>query len=425
MSAISRAVRGERPKAAQGRTARTARTTLAASVAALTLLAVSSCGPDNDAAAAADAAGPNATGTAGTSAATGATIKLPSADELKNWKFDDWDKWAQQNVITPAVQGFWNLQKIMDALPAKPLPPTAPSTTPSPAAKPSSAAPTKAGKPSATAPAAPQPVNDGGEDPRPAPVAPKAVPHPYSKYQVNGKIFFEDGDKSYVCSGTVVSDPAHPGKSNLVWTASHCLHGGKGGTFHTNITFAPAFNSSGAVSNGRTGTQAQAEPFGEWGVVDAITSPQWPNEADAEVGGAWSQYDFGVMRVANPTAGGKSLEETVGGSVPVWFNAPREQLTAVSNYGYPAAPPFDGTELNHCDGGRPVRTSSDAARPSMLTIGCRMTAGDSGGAWYATKDGRNYLVSDTSIGGEENTWEAGPYLDDVAAKAFDYFSKKK
>ncbi len=61
----------------------------------------------------------------------------------------------------------------------------------------------------------------------------------------------------------------------------------------------------------------------------------------------------------------------------------------------------------------------------MLTIGCRMTAGDSGGAWYATKDGRNYLVSDTSIGGEENTWEAGPYLDDVAAKAFDYFSKKK
>ncbi|WP_371482532.1 serine protease [Kitasatospora sp. NBC_00315] len=400
------------------RTARTTRTALAASVAALTLLAVSGCGPDNDQAdGPGNAAGPNA---------TAAPIKLPSADELKNWKFDDWDKWAQQNVITPAVQGFWDLQKIMQAQPAKPLAPAAPSVQPSRTAQPSATA-SKAGRPSTAAPsAAPQPVSDdGGEDPRPSPITPKAVPHPYSKYQVNGKIFFEDGDKSYVCSGTVVSDPAHPGKSNLVWTASHCLHSGKGGKFHTNITFAPAFNSSGAASNGKSTTQTLAEPFGEWGVVDAVTSPQWPGEADAERGGAWSQYDFGIMRVANPSAGGKSLEETVGGSVPVWFNAPRDQLSAVSNYGYPAAPPFDGAELNHCDGGRPVRTSSDATRPSMLTIGCRMTAGDSGGAWYAAKDGRNYLVSDTSIGGEDNTWEAGPYLDDVAAHAFDYFTKKK
>ena len=410
------------PVSRAARSTRRIRTAAAASVAALTLLSVTGCDPEESSTTAQPAGGAQ---TAATQAATspaaarsGPALKLPTLDEVKNWKADDWDRWARQNVITPAVKGYWDLQKILKASPVKhvPLPPAAPSSKPVPSRSQSQAA---------SQSQAPQPASDGGEDPRPAPVTPKAVPHPYTKYQVNGKIFFEEDGKSYVCSGTVISDPAHPGKSNLVWTASHCLHSGKGGKFHTNITFAPAFNSSGAVSNDKAGSQAQAEPFGEWGAVDAVTSPQWPDEANGENGGAWSQYDFGIMRVANPDGGGKSLEEAVGGSVPVWFNAPRDQLREVSKYGYPAGPPFDGTELNHCDGGRPVRTSPDPSRPAMLTIGCRMTAGDSGGAWYATKDGRTYLVSDTSIGGDGDTWEAGPYLDDVAAKALDYISKKK
>ena len=437
MSPVRRAARNART-IRTARTARTGRAGAAASVAVLTLLAVSGCGPEEGPAAAQPAAPEQNTAAPAaaspTSAAkSGPAIKLPTLDELKNWKADDWDTWARQNVITPAVKGYWDIQKILKAVPVKhvPLPP-APSTRPGtqPSATPSKAAPASKGSSQAASQAAsqspaPPPAADNGEDPRPAPVTPKAVPHPYTKYQVNGKIFFEEDGRSYVCSGTVVSDPAHPGKSNLVWTASHCLHGGKGGKFHTNITFAPAFNSSGAVSNDKAGSQAQAEPFGEWGAVDAVTSPQWPGEADGENGGPWSQYDFGIMKVANPDGGGKSLEETVGGSVPVWFNAPRDQLREVSNYGYPAGPPFDGTELNHCDGGRPVRTAPDLTRPAMLTIGCRMTAGDSGGAWYATRDGKAYLVSDTSIGGDGDTWEAGPYLDDVAAKALDYISRKK
>ena len=41
------------------------------------------------------------------------------------------------------------------------------------------------------------------------------------------------------CSATVVSDPANPGRSNLVYTASHCLHEGKGGKFFLFFSVGP------------------------------------------------------------------------------------------------------------------------------------------------------------------------------------------
>ncbi|MER5353797.1 hypothetical protein ABT093_26100 [Kitasatospora sp. NPDC002551] len=416
---------------------RATRAALGASVVTLTMVVATACGPENSD----PVAGPSAAQTAATTAATAATagstgkpgglppIKLPTADELGKWSFEDWDKWAQQNVITPAVKGFWDLQKILKAKPYKPGPGSQPTGQPSaqPTAQPTSAAPAApTAPPTSAAPAQPGGGSGGGQnDPQPKPVEMKPVAHPYAKpAHVNGKLFFQDGNQDYVCSGTVVSDPANPGRSNLVWTASHCLHGGKGGKYHTNITFAPAFNSSGAVSGGRKGSLAEAEPYGEWGAVAGMISPQWAAEADPENGGPWSQYDFGILKVANPDGSGKSLEEVVGGSVPVWFNAPREQIAAVSTYGYPAGKPFDGMELERCEAGKPARRSMDPSRPTMLMTGCNGTGGDSGGGWFATRDGKQVLVSDTSIGGFDNTWEAGPYLDDVAQHALEYFSKK-
>ena len=48
-----------------------------------------------------------------------------------------------------------------------------------------------------------------------------------------------------VCSGTVVKDPRNPGKSNLVWTAGHCVHAGQAGGWYRNIVFVPAYNDKG------------------------------------------------------------------------------------------------------------------------------------------------------------------------------------
>ncbi|MFI6446732.1 trypsin-like serine peptidase [Kitasatospora sp. NPDC050543] len=390
---------------------RVTRAALGASVAALTLVAATGCGPDNSSQDIADpapatTAATTATATPAASASAtkpgGPIPQLPSLDELKKWKFDDWDKWAQKNIITPAVKGYWDIQRMLNAKP----PAQAPVTPPSPTAKPS----TKPG--------------DDGNDPMPTPIDAKAEAHPYTKQlHVDGKIFFEANGKDYVCSGTVISDPAHPGKSNLVWTAGHCAHDGKGAGFHQNIVFAPAFNSTATLSGGKKGTIEQAEPYGEWGTVDAVTSPQWSAEADIHTPNSAAHYDFAILKVANPAAGGKSLEETVGGSVPVWFNAPREQVS-ITAYGFPAGKPYDGAELERCDSGKPSRFSMDPARPSMYAIGCTSTGGSSGGGWFSNRDGKPALVSNTSVGNDAG-WQTGPYLDDVAAHALDYLSKKK
>ncbi|MER7984563.1 hypothetical protein ABTY53_02995 [Streptomyces noursei] len=60
-----------------------------------------------------------------------------------------------------------------------------------------------------------------------------------------GKILFDSPQGAMVCSGTIVEDPAHPGKSNLVWTADHCVHSGKRGGWMRNTLFVPSYNDNG------------------------------------------------------------------------------------------------------------------------------------------------------------------------------------
>ncbi|MFI6444351.1 hypothetical protein [Kitasatospora sp. NPDC050543] len=430
---------------------------LAASAAVLALLATSACGPDNSPAEGGDAA----------AAAGQGALGLPAdLNDLKKWKSDDWEKWAKQDAIPTVVKGFWTLEKLLEAKPITqgpaPVPTPGPTASKPPATQgpatqaPASQAPTptkapvtqtptsapKATKTPATqapatqapatqAPATQAPATerpgDNGNDPAPHVIKAEALPHPYTNYMIDGRLFSVHSDGPGSCSATVISDPAHPGKSNLVWTAGHCVYGD--GAFAKNITFVPGYNSTGAASGKKQPDKAQAEPYGEWLMADVVTTPQW-KAFKSHLSGEGSHYDYAIVKV-QPAENGKSLEETVGGSVPVWFNAPRDQLTATS-YGYPAALPFDGAELNRCVGAKPSRISWDASRPPLLAIGCTMTPGSSGGGWLANRDGKPALISDNAACDcEENaqgvwttTWMAGPYLDDQAAGLLDYVSKK-
>ncbi|MFD8752195.1 trypsin-like serine peptidase [Kitasatospora sp. NPDC059577] len=395
------------------------RSALAAAVVAGSLLAVSACGPDGPAGDGGGSAAPPpasapANGTAGGGGAIGG-ITLPSGlptslleglprswDDLKKWKFEDWDSWASKHVFNnPVVKDFWDPDTMGDSKPADPAPP---------AAKPSPATPKPAG-------------DDGVTDPEPPVVNAVAVPRPYTK-QPSGKVFFSAKGGRGNCSATVIADPQHPGKSNLVWTAGHCVHEGKGGSFYKDLVFVPAYNNSGASSGGKRAPLSELAPLGTWWADQVTTSPQWMVEGGG-TGDAANQYDFAVMRVHNQNDTGKSLEETVGSAVPVWFDAPRDKI-GVSAVGYPLLKPFDGQELYKCDGGKPTRLSFDAKRPSMLTIGCNMTQGSSGGGWFATMpDGKTALVSNTSIGTQDHTSLSGPYLETVAKQALDWISRKQ
>ncbi|WP_345663531.1 hypothetical protein [Streptomyces venetus] len=315
----------------------------------------------------------------------------------KNWDRDDWLREANE-YINPIIEGLWNPDRMRDAE-----------------------------EPDQGVDDSDLSGDQGVTDPTPEPVDAQAVPPSYhANVPTAGKVFFDSPDGSAVCSATVVKDPAHPGKSNLVWTAGHCVHAGKKGGWYRNIAFVPSYNDDGKpVAELENATREDVAPFGVWWGDWAQTSDQWI-EQGGSTGGDGASYDFAVIHVTpEKGSGGKSLEETVGSALPVDFDAPAvpkaKSLTAI---GYPAAPPYDGQKLFRCQD-QPGRLSLTASDPTMYRIGCTMTGGASGGGWVATgSDGKPALVSNTSIGPVTSGWLAGPRLGDVAEGVYDSVSKK-
>lgn len=365
------------------------RRAVSAGAAALTALSLAAAG-----------CGPGGSGGSGAASRPPAAARpgagLPTGQlEPANWKVADWARFVGENAfVNEVAQGFWSVARMERAK--------------------GRAAPEFSYRTAAAG---------VDRDPPPAAVAARPVPHPYGPgTAVVGRIFMTAPEGESACSGTVVGDPANPGRSNLVYTSAHCLHDGKGGGWMKNLVFVPGYNRDGQAVRGKPSTEQQLSPYGRWTAVRALVSPTWLKESGV---GANAQYDYGIIRVRNENGSGTSLEEAVGGSIPIWFNAPRDQITSASSYGYPAERPFDGTELNQCDSAvRPGRLSFDAARPPMYVIGCSMTGGAAGGGWFIVRDGKPNLVSLSSIGNRNPSEHlAGPSLQDQAKQAFGYFSK--
>ncbi|WP_327318299.1 trypsin-like serine peptidase [Streptomyces sp. NBC_01235] len=315
----------------------------------------------------------------------------------KNWDKDDWLREAQ-DYINPIIKGLWDPDRMREAE-----------------------------EPDRGVDDSDLSGDQGVTDPTPAAVDAKAVPTTYhANAPEAGKVFFDSPEGTMVCSATVVQDPAHPGKSNLVWTAGHCVHAGKGGGWYRNIAFVPSYNDQGlSAEQLQTATKEQAAPYGVWWGDWTKTSDQWIAQG-GETGGDGASYDYAVIHVTPEEGGsGKSLEETVGSALPVDFKAPAvPKVSSLTATGYPAAAPYDGQKLYQCQD-KPGRFSLNSADPTMYRIGCTMTGGSSGGGWVATgSDGKPALVSNTSIGPVKSGWLAGPRLGDVAKGVYDSVSAK-
>ncbi|MFF1679583.1 serine protease [Streptomyces sp. NBC_00564] len=317
----------------------------------------------------------------------------------KNWDKDDWLREAE-DYINPIIEGLWDPDRMREA----------------------------------EDPDKDKGVDEndlsgdqGVTDPTPAPVTAKAVPTAYHDNAPEaGKVLFDSPEGTMVCSATVVEDPANPGKSNLVWTAGHCVHSGKTGGWYRNIAFVPSYNNDGATAAElATATKEELAPYGVWWSDWAQTSDQWIEQGGA-TGGQGAPYDFAVLHVTPEEGGdGKSLEETIGSALPVNFSAPAvPKVASITATGYPAAAPFDGETMHQCTD-KPGRLSIVQSDPTMYRIGCTMTGGSSGGGWVATgADGKPALVSNTSIGPVSSGWLAGPHLGTVAKGVYDEVSEK-
>ncbi|MET9732685.1 hypothetical protein ABZZ79_19170 [Streptomyces sp. NPDC006458] len=315
----------------------------------------------------------------------------------KNWDKDDWLREADE-FINPIIEDLWDPDRMRDA-----------------------EEPDKGVDENDIS------GDQGVTDPTPEPVEAQAVSAPYhSAVPVAGKVFFDSPEGTMVCSATVVQDPANPGKSNMVWTAGHCVHAGKSGGWYRNIAFVPSYNDSGlSAKELETATKEQVAPYGVWWGDWVQTSDQWIEQGGA-TGGDGASYDFAVIHVTPEEGGsGKSLEETVGSALPVDFDAPAvPEVDSITATGYPAAAPFDGQSMHQCED-KPGRLSLSDTDPTMYRIGCTMTGGSSGGGWVAAgSDGKPALVSNTSIGPITGGWLAGPRLGDVAEGVFNKVSDK-
>jgi V8-like Glu-specific endopeptidase len=238
-----------------------------------------------------------------------------------------------------------------------------------------------------------------------------------------GKLFFSSPEGGMVCSAAVVTDPAHPGKSNLVWTAGHCVHAGKGGGWYRNIAFVPSFNNGANLSNRQiTDPRAKAvSPYGIWWADWATTSAQWM-KGGSHQGNAASGYDYAVLHV-KPERGGKSLQEQLGSALPVWFGAPAaNKVKAMQVRGYPAEAPYDGSKMYDCHGATKRFVLANNV-PAQFMIGCTMNGGASGGPWFMAHGGRTYLVSNNSLS-DRKTFITGPRLGENAKQVYLATSRK-
>jgi hypothetical protein len=309
----------------------------------------------------------------------------------KNWDKDDWLREADQ-FINPIIEDLWNPDRMREAE-----------------------------EPDSTVDENDISGDQGVTDPTPAPVQAAEVSAPYSDAApASGKLFFDGPKGTMVCSATVVEDPANPGKSNLVWTAGHCVHAGKEGGWYRNIAFVPSYNDQALTGQDLAGAAPEKiAPHGLWWAQVAMTSDQWI-EQGGQTGGNGAPFDYAVLKVTPENGGGKSLEETVGTALPVEFDAPAvPEIDGITATGYPAAAPYDGERMFQCQD-EPGRLSIVASDPTMYRIGCSMTAGSSGGGWVAEgSDGKPALVSNTSIGPISAGWLAGPRLDEQARKLYE------
>ena len=149
--------------------------------------------------------------------------------------------------------------------------------------------------------------------PLPPPVTARKVSGPYTTRSgaVTGKLFFyRQGDANsgnyYVCSGTVIKSQ----NASLVWTAGHCVHDGKGGTWHLDMVFVPAFDNADGDPNVDPGDLSAYAPLGTFPAVHVWTSPEWVKTGD-EHGGDLA-HDYAVIEVGR-NADGQTLD--YGGGV--------------------------------------------------------------------------------------------------------------
>ena len=207
----------------------------------------------------------------------------------------------------------------------------------------------------------------------------------------NGKVFFRNArnGKDYVCSGAAINSSS----KRLVATAGHCVHGGKGGTWHRNWVFVPSYKNG-------------SQPYGYFTAKSFRTYSDWVTYGATSARGLNSDVAFVTTYMSKK---GKRVVKAVGGHGLSYGGS---RVFNANIFGYPMNLSRGETQ-KACAGKTSSRSVGGYSFPSVS--GCNFGGGSSGGPWlssYNSTTGVGKLRSVTSFGPvNSNSYIAGPYFD--------------
>jgi len=200
--------------------------------------------------------------------------------------------------------------------------------------------------------------------------------HPF-KYA--GKLIFQTSRGQSSCTAVAIGN-------NAVLTAGHCIHDGSS-AFYKNVVFMPQFLNGNA-------------PQGRWTAAQMWTTNEWTRG-----GGRAFSRDVGVIK-CSPN-GGKSLEQQVGKTTPVYSRGVGMQTICI---GYPGN--IGGA--NQMIHSKAAQENGDNMNPPTKRLSSTMTFGASGGPWFVNggsqtngvnsyiKQGQPYLYAPNMDGQIQN-----------------------
>lgn len=191
--------------------------------------------------------------------------------------------------------------------------------------------------------------------------------------RATGKLFFNIGSATYVCSASLI-------KRGVVVTAAHCVANFGQRQFYTNWKFVPSYNNGSA-------------PYGVWSAASATVMTSYYTGTDpCAVSGVVCQNDVAVITLQSQ--GGTYAGNSTGWYGYGWngygFNGSAQAL--IDQLGYPVA--LDGGLLMQRNDSQGYTST---AFQNNTIIGSLMTGGSSGGPWHVNL-GIAPTLSGTSFG---------------------------
>jgi len=178
-------------------------------------------------------------------------------------------------------------------------------------------------------------------------------------YRASGKLFFNIGANTYVCSASLI-------KRGVIVTAAHCVAAYGKSQFYSNWTFVPGYRLGNA-------------PYGVWAATQAwvLTSYYVGAAGECSVAGVICKNDVAVIELA-PQASPVYPGTKTGWYGYGWNNwgFTTAGLTHINQIGYPVA--LDGGLRMQRNDSQGFKSASNS---DNTIIGSLMTGGSSGGPW--------------------------------------------